>query len=134
MRFEDEWRKQAERLDRISQEIRGETKIIINFTPHPVTITKPGGEEVIFSPEENPVRLREEITEGGSINGIPLVRKKFSGGDDFPPERDGVMYIVSLPVAQEGARLGRQDFLVPDGLVRDENGGVVGCRRLAVLA
>jgi hypothetical protein len=127
------WKEQTERLDKIRQKRRGEMKTIINLTPHPVTIIKPGGEGVTLRPDETPVRLEEEIESRNTINGIPVVHKGFSGGDDFPPERPGVVYIVSLPVAQVGARLGRTDFLVPDDLVRDELGNVIGCRRLATL-
>ncbi len=42
---------------------------------------------------------------------------------------EGVGYIVSLAVAQ--AARDRKDLFVPDDLVRDEKGVIVGCRRLA---
>ena len=100
---------------------------VINLTPHPVRVIL-SGEEKVFPPSGQVVRLREEVRETGMlIEGIPVVEKKMAGLE-LPPLQPGVFYIVSLAVAQVARR---PDLLVPDDLVRDEKGQVVGCRRLA---
>ena len=101
---------------------------IINFTPHDIEVIKNDGNVIIF-PSEGVIRLHEEREKTGDVNGIPVFRKKF-GGSNLPPKRDGIYYIVSLPVAQAFPE--RHDFLVPDQLVRDDKGLVIGCRSFAV--
>lgn len=105
---------------------------IRNLTPHSIIILN-NNDEIIktIQPEGTPLRLEEVVEPIGSIAGIPLVRKALTGDvNKILPQEEGVYYIVSLPVAQA---LRRADLLVPDDLVRDEQGRVIGCRRLAVL-
>ena len=103
--------------------MKGKIKLI-NLTPHPIRVV--GWGEI--PPSGFVARLEEEIKETGmSINGIPVVEKRITRLH-LPPSQPGVFYIVSLAVAQVAQR---KDLLVPDDLVRDEKGQVVGCRRLA---
>jgi len=50
--------------------------------------------------------------------------------ENLPDPPEGVYYIVSLAVAQAARR---PDLLVPDDMVRDEQGRILGCRRFAVV-
>lgn len=102
---------------------------IINLTPHPIVVL--GEEEIKILPSGEVLRLEEKISPCGEVNGIPVVEKALGGQGKLPPVKEGVFYIVSLPVAQA---VKRQDFLVPDDLVRDGEGRVLGCRRFAVMA
>lgn len=105
---------------------------LINLTPHPVTVVGDNGEVVMTIPASGQVlRLPEVTVPAGEIQGVPLVRKVLDPAAELPPHQEGTYYIVSLPVAQVARR---EDFLVPDDLVRDDQGRVLGCRRFAVVA
>jgi len=113
---------------------------IVNLTPHEVVVF--AGEplvqmdgngkwdvsNVIRIPSDGIVRLSEDKVKVGEICGVPIYRKSFGSGN-LPEPKEDTYYIVSLPVAQ--AYPERQDLLVPDELVRDENGRVVGCKAFA---
>ncbi len=105
---------------------------IINLTPHPVNILDDQNNVILSIPSAGELRLPEQAVPAGEIevNGlhIPVVLKTISPSASLPPVVEGTFYIVSLPAAQAARR---PDFLVPDQLVRDEKGVVVGCRRLA---
>lgn len=105
---------------------------IINLTPHPVNVVGEGGEVVATFPPSGQVLRLPEVTEAaGAVCGVPLVIKRLDAAASLPSAREGTFFIVSLPVAQA---VRRPDFLVPDDLVRDEVGRVVGCRRFAVVS
>ena len=106
-------------------------KKIKNLTPHEVRIVGERGKEISSFPSQGVIRLAEKREKIGDVNGIPIFRKRF-GGSDLPPEREGIYYIVSLPVAQAFPE--RKDFLVPDQLVRDNQGRVIGARSFAVFS
>lgn len=99
---------------------------LINMTPHPVDIIL--DDKTITIQSSGVIRLEERIEHRGSINGIPIVFKSMCGWKDINHPQIGVAFIVSMMVAQAAMR---EDFLVPDDLVRDENGRIIGCRRLA---
>lgn len=107
---------------------------LINLTPHPIRLLDADGNLVREIPPSGKVlRLAEQVEPVGTLDGVPVVSKQFliPNGGRLPPLRSGTFYIVSLPVAQ---LLRLHEFLVPDDLVRDEHGNVIGCRRLATLA
>jgi len=104
---------------------------IINLTPHPVTVVGQDGEPThVFMPSVPVPRCREEVVTLGDLDGIPLVRKTLGQVENLPDPQEGVYYIVSLAVAQAARR---PDLLVPDDMVRDEQGSILGCRRFAVV-
>lgn len=108
---------------------------LYNTTPHDVCVVDFNGNVVLTVPKAaEPLRLREVTNDfpltlavGGAA--VPVVEKAFAGVEDLPPAAEGTFYIVSLAVAQAARR---DDFLVPDDLVRDDQGRIVGCRRFAV--
>jgi len=105
---------------------------LVNLTPHPVRVLKENGELVMELPPEGIVpRCAEEVEPYTEVNGIPVVRKRLGAVEGLPAPEDSVYYVVSRAVA-EAAR-GRDDLLIPDDLVRDEKGRVIGCRRFAVV-
>lgn len=105
---------------------------LVNLTPHPVTVVgQDGGTILTVQPSGQVLRLPEVTTPAGEIQGVPLVRKALDPAAELPPRQKGTYYIVSLPVAQAARR---EDFIIPDDLVRDEQGRVIGCRRFAVVA
>jgi len=103
-----------------------------NLTPHPVTLIAESG-QVVLDPEKPTPRLKIKETELGkiSIKGVPVlvVETRPEAIEGLPEPELGVLLIVSRVVA-EAAR-DRDDLLVPDDFVRDEQGQVIGARRLA---
>jgi hypothetical protein len=105
--------------------------MFINLTPHEITIFR-GEEKITIPPSGKTLRLREDTKTIGHIDGIPTVIKTYSLEDNLPPQIEGVSYLVSLIVLPYIE--GRLDFYAPDtgpeSCVRDEQGRIVGVRRL----
>jgi len=109
----------------------GKSYTLINTTPHPVHVLNRDGEVVLTIPAApQPLRLEERVEALGDLAGVPLVKKTLAADISLPEPQDGVYYIVSLAVAQAARR---PDLLVPDDLVRDDQGRILGCRRFAVV-
>jgi hypothetical protein len=104
--------------------------IVRNLTPHDVNIVRGNG-SIYTIPKEGPApRLGEKVEDAGSVDGIPVVKKTMDReGCDLPQADHEVYLIVSLAIAQAFPE--RRDLLVPDGLVRNEQGAIIGCSRLA---
>ena len=121
---------------------------IVNLTPHPITITV-NNKTIKYPPTEQPLRLKEETElidyieeeiislgayddpyESPSIVKIPLYRKRFIV-ENLPPRRPDTLYIVSSVIAQLCPD--RDDFIVPNNLIRDNEGKVIGARSFANL-
>ena len=106
---------------------------LVNLTPHPVVLIRDGG-AIEIPPSGVVPRLREIVEDtGDTVEGVPIVRKGYGEIQGLPDPEPDTYYIVSALVAQAArARgLGRDDLLIPDDLVRDEQGRVIGARRLA---
>ena len=103
--------------------------MFINLTPHPVVIIKEAG-NITFPASGQVARCAQETECIGDLDGIPLSRSRFGEVVDLPPKTDGVYYIVSRLV--RSALPERKDLLVPNEMVRDEKGVIIGCRSFAV--
>lgn len=105
--------------------------VFVNLTPHPINVVGDDGRIVrTIPPSGQALRLSESVAPIGDIEGIPLVWKTLDRAAELPQRMSGVYYIVSLAAAQVARR---PDFLVPDDLVRDDEGKVIGCRRFATI-
>jgi hypothetical protein len=105
---------------------------LINLTPHDIVLIV-GDDRVVIPRSGNILRLPESISESETVNydgrEILLVTKTLQIADARAlPVVTNRYYIVSLPIAQA---IARSDFLVPDDPIRDSEGRVVGCKRLA---
>lgn len=110
--------------------------MIINLTPHDITIYGADAPDVVG--DEHAHLIQQRIPPSGKF---ARLAEQDLGGDvidyggvaDLPPYTRGEeIYIVSLPVALAvaGTEPGRGDLRVVHGVVRNERGTVVGCRRL----
>lgn len=107
---------------------------IVNLTPHAVNIVGDNDSIAITIPASgNVARCSQTISIVGSVTlgsvAIPISSSTYGEVVDLPDPQDGVYYIVSRLVMS--ACPTRQDLLVPNDLVRDEAGRVIGCRSLA---
>ena len=102
-----------------------------NLTPHEVIIHQEDGKAKKIAPESTPVRLEEKVIPIEKFNGIIIYKKEFGSGN-LPEPQPGVKLIVSLPVAQSFPE--RRDIVVPNDLVRDPSGRIIGCKSLALVS
>jgi hypothetical protein len=107
---------------------------IVNLTPHAVTVLGQDGKAVVIPPSGTLARVsvRRNQVSRLEIDGtaVPVYSTDYGGIEGLPAPEAGTYYIVSRAVA-EAAR--RDDLLVPDDLVRDAGGAVVGCRSFSVI-
>ena len=110
------------------------TTTIVNLTPHAVNIINNDNSVAItIEASGNVARCSQTIDIVGSITldsvDIPISSSSYGEVVDLPDPQAGVYYIVSRLVMS--ACPARQDLLVPNDLVRDDAGRVIGCRSLA---
>lgn len=116
-----------------------------NLTPHAINIYDPDRRELVLTidPEPGPyprVEFTQELPPidvdnfivrvGGADVLIPVAYVARNGHRvvDLPPREPGVTLIVSRLVAEHSTR---DDLVFPHGEVRDDNGRIIGCTRLA---
>jgi|Deesub1362A_J573_1020465.scaffolds.fasta_scaffold03301_3 hypothetical protein len=128
----------------------------VNMTPHAITIVGEDGlVKLVIPPSGKVARVRTEQTIVGSINTISIVKTELGDVEGVPTvcsnchfdsadcvykprglgacedQEPAEIYVVSSLVAQ--ALKGRKDVVAPDtspqGVVRDENGRIVGVKR-----
>lgn len=94
---------------------------LVNLTPHALRIrltddnrTEPLVDDIVLEPVKPAARIEQSSAVCEPINGIPVVRSGFGDIIDLPEPRAGVVYVVSLPVAQQAAARGRTDVVSPD--------------------
>jgi hypothetical protein len=101
---------------------------VINLTPHTVTHT---GDGCVYHPSGSVARVlskRHTVTERCGV--VIVSAPEIVGVTGLPdPERDTYL-IVSRVV--KNAVPDRDDCIVPDDLVRDTDGNVIGCRRFSL--
>ena len=107
---------------------------IINLTPHSINVIGDDNSVAItIEASGNVARCSQTIDIVDTINvnniAIPVSSSSYGEVVDLPAPQDDTYYIVSRLVMS--ACPNRQDLLVPNDLVRDEAGRVIGCRSLA---
>jgi hypothetical protein len=108
---------------------------IKNFTPHTVTILDDNNvfNVIITIPSSGVARCSSTVEDAGCVmhgtTTVPVVRQSLGTVEGLPEYVPGTYLVVSRVVA--AACPDRLDLLVPDNLVRDSDGRIVGCRRFA---
>ena len=103
---------------------------IINLTPHPLNLVDESGEIFMTLPKGEVIpRLSHSTEKVGEVEGIPITRTSFGKVQDLPEPEEGKFFVVSRLVM--AACPNRNDLLVPNELVRDEEGHMVGCKSFA---
>lgn len=104
----------------------------INVCPHAVDILFKDGKVHHFDKptEDVPIPRVEEIKEDGpfSVDSFPAEcpNSKMGNPVNVPLHKRGTVYITSSKVAETLNNAGRDDFIAPGTLIRDENGQPVG--------
>lgn len=106
---------------------------IINLTPHTVNIVDAEGNALRNFVSEGIARAAQTSVVVGELEGIELVKTTFGAPVDLPDPKDDTYYIVSLATATAARDHGRTvaDLLLTSDPVRDSEGRIVGCKRLA---
>lgn len=128
---------------------------LVNLTPHAVMlypaeacITFPGGGIELIDPGNTTPAMviapsgvvaratqheerRDPITADGLS--IPICRMVYGAPVDLPEPKDGVGYIVSAITANAAKAAGRptDDLFITAGMIRDEQGRIIGCTGFA---
>lgn len=103
--------------------------IILNYTPHTVNIIDQEGNQIQDFPSQGEARCQQTTKAVGVIGSVPITSTTFGEVTGLPKETEGIYYIVSRLIRQ--ALPQRMDLLVPNDMVRDETGKIIGCRSLA---
>ncbi len=106
-----------------------------NLTPHDITVKVADTDESFtITPSGVVARCQTEYITVAQVvgGGDPFnVRERyFNEPQDLPDPVEGTLYIVSRIVAEACAD-SRDDLLMVDGTIRDENGRIIGCEAFA---
>ena len=101
-----------------------------NLTPHALVVLDADDTALLTLPPcSTPPRIEQHIvTELAGPGGVVVQDIRYGGVVGLPGATPGTLLVVSRVVARE---VSRHDLVFPDGEVRDADGRVVGCRRLA---
>ena len=103
---------------------------IINCTPHPIQLLDENNNLVLTLPKGEVIpRLNQSTKKVSEINGIAITETVFGEIQDIPEEKADTILIVSRLVLS--ACKDRNDLVVPNELVRNSEGNIVGCKSLA---
>lgn len=102
---------------------------ILNYTPHTVNIIDSEGNKIQDFPSQGEARCQQTTKDVGIIGNVPITSTTFGEVTGLPGEQEGTYYIVSRLIRQ--ALPDRNDLLVPNDMVRDEAGRIIGCKSLA---
>jgi len=118
----------------------------VNLTPHKITIFRSDGSTIEVEPSGKVFRLEESDTLIAKVDGVEIVARKFTIPTEVKQFFDdtNAVYIVSLPVLMALKTIEKQHpelmdiswIVAPDtgsGAVRDEQGRIIGTKRLIIL-
>ena len=105
---------------------------LVNCTPHDVNLITES-ENITFPRSGIIPRLTEQQVKINSINSngieIDIMEKSFLEPEGLPESQENTIFIVSALVA--GAVKNRDDLVIPNDIIRDEEGRIIGCKNLA---
>ena len=76
-------------------EVRKMSKII-NLTPHELIIFNSEDEEIKRIPSSGVVRVKEDNTKTGEINGVPVYKKTYTESEGLPEPQEDTYFFVSI--------------------------------------
>lgn len=104
--------------------------IIVNLTPHPVSVRRADGTFLSLPKCDNPARCSVTFQDVTTADDIPVKRQVFGAVQNLPAPQNDTLFLVSLVVAQASKR---SDLVSPGAAIRDANGVQIGCDGLSVV-
>ena len=106
---------------------------IINLTPHCINIYDADGKEISKFESMGIARADSTETVVDHLNDIPVVEMTYGAPVGLPDPTDDTVYIVSMLTIQAAIQVGRttSDLYTTADLVRNEQGQIIGCRKLS---
>jgi hypothetical protein len=102
---------------------------IINLTPHAINFVNAESQPLLTVPASGTIaRLSAKTVTVGEFDGIPVTETQYGEIVGLPEPQEGTVYIVSGLVA--GQCKHRNDIFIPNELVRDSEGNIIGCKSL----
>lgn len=105
---------------------------LVNLTPHTVNVVLEDGATLNIASSGVVARCSQSDVNVGTIDvdgiAVPLTETSFGDVVDLPAPAPDTLYIVSRLVATAA---NRDDLVVPNGIVRDDNGNIIGCKSLS---
>ena len=111
--------------------------MVINLTPHEVTVLDEQQNVLVRIPSAGVARAVQRDENAGSVQvegiNVPVVTTAFGDTDGLPEPTEGVSYVVSIITANAARAQGRSttDLLITSGPVRNAAGAIIGCTRFA---
>ena len=103
---------------------------VVNLTPHVVRFYL-DDEHLVYPPSGVVARVSVRVEHIWTLwNKIPVVLPTYGPVEGLPDYRSDTILLVSRMV--KSAVPNRDDCLVPDDVVRDAEGRILGCRRLCL--
>lgn len=119
----------------------------VNYTPHDVNLILAEGPTLTIPKSGESVRIADEriVVDTVTVEGHPVEIRRVTYGEailvdkdgnrrPLPDKQDGVVMLVSSLAGTGLLAVGRTDFLIVDGLVRDENGRPLGATGFATMS
>ena len=100
-------------------------KGFLNLTPHTVKVLNNDGSFVELKPCGIVPRISTESKLVGHCLNVPIFKTQFGETRDLPIEKQNIFLIVSAMI--RSAHPDRKDLISPKGLIRDDNGSIIGC-------
>lgn len=104
---------------------------LVNLTPHEVRIIKNDG-DIVIKPGKVIARVESRTSTVDRIDCdgtcVDIVESSYGKVVGLPEPEEDTIFIVSRFVKNVVPE--RDDVLVPNGVVRDENGSIIGCWNL----
>jgi hypothetical protein len=107
--------------------------MLVNLTPHAINICR-GDAQITVPPSGVVARVAttRQVVETITLDGmeLPVHKVVFGQVEGLPEPQDDTYFIVSSIVAQAVAS-SRNDIVVVDDAIRDQDGRIIGARALA---
>ena len=105
---------------------------IKNLTPHDVTIVDNDGNQIeVFKRNSDIIpRVSSKTIEEFVLGKIKFTKTTFGNVENLPDKQDDTLLIVSSIVCQ--ACRDRDDLVIVNETVRDDNGRIVGCKSFSI--
>lgn len=118
----------------------------VNYTPHDVNLILSEDVTLTIPKSGEVVRVTDEriVVDTVNVDGHPVEIRRVSYGEAYlinrdgdrrplPDKQEGTVMLVSALAGTGLLAVGRNDFLIVDGLVRDENGRPLGATGFATM-